>query len=106
MSDKIRMSLVQGMGEYARQNRLNRLRKKYSGAPEAMQEAMGDVDEAGELAKMPEAKKMPASAAVVIEGMKDVNEGAEKENHDYKNALGLSDDDDEEMQKWMAKQRG
>jgi len=110
MSDKIRMSLVQGMGDYARQNRLARLKKKYGAAPPAMAADMMKQDEAIDAAHMPEPKNDPdksmEGSEAMLSGMKDVNADAAAGNQDYKSALGLSDDDDEEMQKWMAKQRG
>ncbi len=109
MSDKVRMSLVQGMGDYARQNRLNRLKKKYGAAPPAMAADMMKQDEAVDAAHMPEAKNDPdkpmEGGEAMLSGMKDVNADAAAGNQDYKSALGLNNDDEEEMMKWMAKQQ-
>ena len=81
-----------------------------------MANAMGDQDAAIEGLEPPggakgdpdaktEKKEMPAAVVTISTGMDDIAKNAGKDNEDYQKQMDALDDD-EEMQKWMAKQKG
>ena len=92
----VKKKLYAGLGDFARQKRMEEMRRKYSAAPPAMAAQMESEDEAVERASMPTTGK---AGQLKVDKMEDVNNDAfEKSMADMA--------EDEEMQKWMAKQRG
>ena len=89
---KIRRTLYASMGDDARRSRAEDMRKKYANVPPAMADAMAGEDEATEAAKLPDV------GALKIDKMEDIN------NDDFQKAMSDLEEDDE-MQKWMAKQK-
>jgi hypothetical protein len=92
--------LYAGLGDFARQTRLSQLKKKYStGSPE-MDADLEKQDAVVDSASLPSAKSVTGPIQTA-----DVAADADKMNADYEKTLADMNED-EEMQKWMAKQRG
>lgn len=108
---EIKKRLYGGLGDYARMRRGQALKKKYAtGMPEfdRAQEGLDDAAEGAEMPKMGKAAGMNL-AAPFTKGIDEVAADAGKGNEAYARALDEAShdmDEDEEMQKWMAKQRG
>lgn len=97
---KIKKKLYAGMGDFAKQKRGEELRKKYAAAPPAMAKQMESEDAAVDAAALPKAGALDMSGADVS----DVNSGSEENKLAIDEAMGAIAED-EEMAKWMAKQR-
>lgn len=102
---KAKRNLYAGLGDFARQTRAKQMRKKYgSGSPE-MDADFEKQDEAIDKAAMPVMPKKGGVSVTISEGIADTAKDADKSNRDYEQTLADMDED-EEMQKWMAKQQG
>jgi hypothetical protein len=104
----VKKRLYAGLGDFARQKRREELKKKYGAAPAAMAADFEAQDRAIDDAQMPDLaslKKKAPAVATITEGMDDIAKDADQQNADYEKTLGDMSED-EEMQKWMAKQRG
>lgn len=90
--------LYAGLGDYARQRRMQDMRKKYgTGSPE-LDAVAASQDEAVESAQLPGTKRSPIDVS-------DVDSGAAAAGPAMDDAMAAMAED-EEMQKWMAKQKG
>lgn len=97
---KVKKKLYAGLGDFARQQRGQELRKKYStGSPEldAASEAQEEAAEAAELPSIPASKPLMDSS--------DIDSGASDAAPAIEDAMSAMAEDEEEA-KWMAKQRG
>jgi hypothetical protein len=95
---KLQRMLMRGLGEDAKARKREMMRQKYADAPPAMAAQMEAEDDATEKAELP---KVDMSGADVS----DVDSGAEETGRAIREAAA-DPMEDEEMQKWMAKQRG
>jgi len=106
---KTKKKLYGGLGDFARQMRAHQMRKKYTTGNPALDAATNN-DEAIEGAELP-GVPMKGNTDASMEGnelehgMKSVNADADKWQNENQAALDEMADD-EEMQKWMAKQKG
>lgn len=93
---KTRNKLYAEMGDWARQERMRKAAEKYKkmGMSPEMAESQADVGEAGEMAQMPKMEGISVDDIEVPDSSKAIAEAAQDA------------DEDEEMQKWMAKQKG
>jgi hypothetical protein len=91
---KMRMAMMKDLGDSARQHRLAKQKQKYAGVSPEMAADLAKQDEVVDAAALPGA---------------DVSDlPTDKWNAENKAAIEAAADplEDEEMQKWMAKQRG
>lgn len=99
---KTKKKLYAGLGDFAKQMRGQEMRKKYSTGSQRLDEVAASQDAAVEAAEMP--RKKPADLSLTI-GVGDVAKDAE--GWQAENEKALADiAEDEEMAKWMAKQKG
>jgi hypothetical protein len=92
--------LYAGLGDFARQKRMEQMRKKYGAAPPEMAADLEKQDATVDAASLPSVKSVTGPIQTA-----DVAADADKMNADYEKTLADMNED-EEMQKWMAKQRG
>lgn len=94
--NKIRMGLMASLGQQARKQRLAKGRQKYQTGNPQLDAASAMQDEAAEGVEMPAVEALDVS---------DVDSGAAGTGEAIAAAAEL-EDEDEEMAKWMAKQKG
>lgn len=92
----VKKKLYAGMGDFAKQRRGEELRKKYGTGNPQLDAVAASQDEAVESAEMPKMPMMDASS---------IDSGASAAEPAIDDAMSAMAED-EEMAKWMAKQRG
>ena len=106
---KLQRMLMRGLGEDAKARKREMMRQKYADAPPAMAAQMASEDEAVDNAQLPNMK----GGALDMSGadVSDVASDPEQTGQAIRDAAAVREAsadpmEDEEMQKWMAKQRG
>lgn len=98
MSLKTKQKLYAGLGDFARQQRVAGLKKKYNTGMPEMDADMEKQDRAIDDAEMP----MMGKSKMSMMDTSDVAADADRQNKEYEQEL----DDMAEDEKWMRKQQG
>jgi hypothetical protein len=104
---RTKRKLYAGLGDFAKMKQADGLRKKYGTGNANLDRASTIADEAAESAEMPDSNAIAArvAAAKPPGNIDDVLSDADRQNREAASMFAEMDED-EEMQKWMAKQKG
>lgn len=100
---KVKKKLYAGMGDFARQRRGEEMRKKYGTGNANLDAAAAMQEEAAEASEMPQVN--PSISQGISEVASDQSRIQGEDKAALDDAMGQMAED-EEMAKWMAKQRG